>query len=298
MDKRLFLCLLLLTRFAVAQDAPPVDAKALIAALKQIEEKHAVSAKQLLEKTIQDINAAASSNSSAIALYQEAIRATTFMGQSRENTQFMEWKKKEADELKSSEMQTAVRMHLTYLVLSLHRANGATIPQLLPALLSYTAQVTAARDLVGRQEMMKRNITDSLFVRWYGISKLLKDLKAWETSPGDVDGIYQKSILPQMRADKNPRILDYWDAKIQQESTDAKDSKRAFNAEQFDQVRRPELLWSRAQDLLAIGLRNRAITEMFAVVKSFPEHPNNSGWNKELMALLTNPEPATTAPGG
>jgi len=91
----------MLTRLALAQDAPPVDAKALISALKQIEAKRAQSAKQLAEKVIQDINAAASSDSTAIAFYQDAIRATSFVGENHAQAMFMDWKKTEADHLKS-----------------------------------------------------------------------------------------------------------------------------------------------------------------------------------------------------
>ncbi len=280
----------MLTRLALAQDAPPVDAKALISALKQIEAKRAQSAKQLAEKVIQDINAAASSDSTAIAFYQDAIRATSFVGENHAQAMFMDWKKTEADHLKSPEMQMAVRMHLTYLVLSLHRANGATIPQLMPALLSYTDQITAAHDVIGKQEMMKRGVNDSIFVRWYGIGKLLENLKDWENTPGDVEGIFQKAILPQLRKDKDPRIIGYWDARIQREANDAKGRNRTFDAEQFDQVLKPNLLWSRAQEFLAIGQRNRAINEMFAIIKAYPAHPNSAGWIDNLVKLVSPPE--------
>jgi len=187
-------------------------------------------------------------------------------------------------------MQMAVRMHLTYLVLSLHRANGATIPQLMPALLSYTDQITAAHDVIGKQEMMKRGVNDSIFVRWYGIGKLLENLKDWENTPGDVEGIFQKAILPQLRKDKDPRIIGYWDARIQREANDAKGRNRTFDAEQFDQVLKPNLLWSRAQEFLAIGQRNRAINEMFAIIKAYPAHPNSAGWIDNLVKLVSPPE--------
>ena len=297
MFKRYFLCFLAVGRLAVAQDAPPVDAKTLLAALKQIEEKHSQSAKQMATKVLQDVTAAAANNGTAMAFYLEAIKDTSFKGQNREQTLFMEWKKKEADNLKSFEMQTAVRLHLTYLALTLQRANGATVIQLMPGLLNYTTQALGARDVVGTQEMMKRSVTDSIFVRWYGIGKTMEGLKEWETNPGNVDGMYQRTILPQMRKDKDPRVIDYWDARLQREALDARDSKRAFNAEQFDLVRRPTLLWSRAKEMAGIGLRNRAITEMFALVKGFPDHPSNAEWIAQLTTFISDPN-ATLSPGG
>ncbi|MGB8168672.1 MAG: hypothetical protein WCF18_14340, partial [Chthoniobacteraceae bacterium] len=37
----------------------------------------------------------------------------------------------------------------------------------------------------------------------------------WPMTPGDLEGIHQTLILPEYRAAKDPRILDYWDRVIQ-----------------------------------------------------------------------------------
>ena len=41
---------------------------------------------------------------------------------------------------------------------------------------------------------------------------------SWEMVPGNVNGIYNAIILPEFRANKDPRLLDYWDMVIKGES--------------------------------------------------------------------------------
>ncbi len=282
---------------ALAQDAPAVDAQTLLRALKQIQERNTEATKSQLNKVIQDFRAAASSNSKAIAFYEEAIRATQFAGQTLQQTQFQEWKKKEAEKLRSNEMQTAARLHLVYATLTLDHAKGVPVSDLLPALFQYTNQIIEVREdanrreLFDKQELLKGKVTDSIFIRWYGAGKLLADLKNWEPSPGNVDGIYQKTILPQMRKNKDARIIQYWDGRITRESKRVSEGKVAFNIEQFNLVQKPTLLWQRAEDLLAIGQRNRAINEMFSIIKNFPDHPDTPTRIASLEKTLT-PEPA------
>ncbi len=266
----------------------------MLRSLTDMEEKNSTAAHGMITKVLQELNAAAGSNTTAIAFYEQAMRATLFAGQNREQTQFQEWKKKEASDLKDPEFQTAVRLHLTYLVLTLQRANGATTQQILPSLLSYISQVLADDDLT-KQDLMKGSVTDGLFAKWYGIGKLFDKLKDWETNPGNWDGMYQKTILPQMRKDKDPRVLDYWDAKLQREAVRASSSRLALSIDRFNQVRKPSLLWSRAEDLPASGQRNRAITEMFTLVKNYPDHESNAAWIGKLKTILTagsQPAPA------
>ena len=55
------------------------------------------------------------------------------------------------------------------------------------------------------------------------------------------------------------------------------------------------MMWSRAQDMLLIGLRNRAITEMFNIIKAYPQHQDAANWIKQLEQVLS---PSTPAPAG
>jgi hypothetical protein len=117
----------------------------------------------------------------------------------------------------------------------------------------------------------------------------------WEMAPGNVDGIFQKIILPELRAQHDPRLLEYWDMKIKREGEAAGRSRLAFDAERFNQVRRPELLWNRAEDELALGQRGKAINDMFNLIKNNPAHPNAAAWVSRLESVIAPAPPAAPA---
>jgi hypothetical protein len=117
----------------------------------------------------------------------------------------------------------------------------------------------------------------------------------WEGTPGNFDGIYTNILLPEMRNNKDVRIVEYWDNKIKREGEAATRSQKTFEIDKFNQVRRPSLMWSRDQDLAKVGQRNRAIADMFALIKAFPTHPKAPGWINELEQMLAPTPPAAPA---
>jgi hypothetical protein len=316
-----------------AQDAPPVDIHQVRELLKQIKDRRATDEKIAQIKLLQDFRGAAANNSAAISFYTQAVQATQFDGKAHEQTAFQDWKRSEGEKLKSEEAQSAVRIHLNYLFLTLQRAMGTPVQQLEPALQAHIASVAAAfakddeitlrrqraKEMAERnpalrgkkspadddvlfsdQPLTKQAIGNSIFVQWYGIQKLVSSIKDWEPVSSNVDGITQNTLLPYYRQNKDPKVLAIWDAKIQRESQQASNSNLAFKIEQFNKVRLPSLLWSRASDAVAIGLRNRGISEMLGLIKNNPEHPDLPVWIGKLEEVIAaepaaapaNPTPA------
>jgi len=330
----IFLCLacsFALPPLAFAQDTAPIDIKELLNVLKQIKEKRSESEKTTQSKFTQDIRAASASNATAIAFYEQAIIATQFAGKVDDKSAYHDWKKAEADKLKSDAMQNAVRLHINYLLLTLQRAGGATTRQLEPALMAHIAALTAAgagdgevlrkqeraKDLkqetprgpknnrknsptdhsqtFWEQEMIKQGVNGSIFVKWYGVQKLFEDLKDWEETPCNVDGMYQKTLLPYYRETKDPRVIAYWDNKLAKEAAAITEAQlSAFKVDQFNRQRRPRVLWLRATDMIVIGLRNRGMTEMLGLIKTYPDHKDLAAWIQKLENLIKG---GTASPG-
>ncbi len=266
---------------------PPINAEAMLTALHAIRDKQTDTVKTQRHKLIQEFQTRAANPAAALDFYEAAVKATQFEGENRAQTQFVEWKKKDAVHLKSRDFQNGLRLHLNYLVLTLQRASGVETKALLPGLTSHLQQVRIEQDAGNQDHILKGKIDDSIFVRWYGIGGLIGGMENWEMSPGNMDGIYQKTIQPELRKQKDPRIVEYWDSKIQREASQATKSSLAFDAGKFDQVRKPSLLWNRAEDVLSIGQKNRAATDMFALVKGYPTHPEAAKWVARLEEVLT-----------
>jgi hypothetical protein len=119
----------------------------------------------------------------------------------------------------------------------------------------------------------------------------------WESTPSNTEGMFTNIILPELRAAKDPRIFEYWDMKIKKEGEAARE-KPAFDQEKFSKETYPSLLWSRAHEYVALGQPNRAVGEMFKLVKAYPQHPALGDWIKQIEGILNPPAPmpATTPP--
>lgn len=311
---------------AFAQDAPPINAAEILATLRQLREAQTAQEKSARQTAIQQAAQGAASGERALALWVEAVRITQFQGAAQENSAFREWKDREGEGLKSREGQAAAQLFFKWLGLTLQRSSGVTVKELLPQLIAYAREATAldaaeealeetirkerdaasgmprrssAREKVADSQSVKRAI-DQVFKRPLSASPVVEWLKIgeflnpeeWEANPGNIDGIFQKIVLPELRAQKDPRALEYWDIRLKREAEAATVRRVDFEIAKFNTVRRPELLWSRAVEMATIGLKNRAATEMLALIKANPTHPDAGKWIGELEKLLT-PQPST-----
>ncbi len=282
---------LILASSLTAQYAPAVDVKTMLQGLRDLKQTQTKAAQTSLVQSINDFSAAGASDDAALDFYVEAVRVTQFVGQEKEQSAFRDWKKREMNRLKPP----AIRACLRYMVLSLQRSAGATDQQIFPGLLSYAEDTQSMLPAIGDEEIVKQPVSSNIFARWYNLGEQLGGLENWEPSPGNVDSIYKQLLLPIMRKNRDPRILQYWDRKIAAETAAASTAAAAFSTDHFNQIRRPELLWSRAEDMVAIDERDQGLAEMYNLIKSFPTHPSAGKWIDELQGLLTG---ATTSGTG
>ncbi len=312
---------------AQSQDTPPVDPSQLLQTLRTIKDQQAKQAKTNRQRALQQAQAAAANPAGAATAWEEAVRQVQFEGAPQEGPRFREWKEKEGSAMSEKEVQSAARLFFQWLALTLQRSTGVPTRDPLPQVVQHTKEVTAdqvavealeerikrekelaangkrgkGRDKDDQQikrmhdQILRSALAGSPPVQALSLSEFVT-VDRWEQVPGNVEGIFQKIILPELRALKDPRVLEYWDMKIKREGEVAARSKLAFEAEKFTGARRPELLWSRAEELLALGQRNKAISEMFALVKNHPAHPAAAAWVGKLEELLAPAPPAPAPP--
>ena len=144
--------------------------------------------------------------------------------------------------------------------------------------------------------MTDRLVGDSLFAKYFQISPYLAGLPNWEVRLYDVEGIFQKTILPSLRQDKGPRLLTYWDSKMQGEAARVDQRSNSLAVNRFNNVLRPTLLWNRAEDELLLGDQPRAVADMLAILKAHPDHPDFDKWAARLTDLVMPKPDATTSP--
>lgn len=157
------------------------------------------------------------------------------------------------------------------------------------------------------RQLMNESVAGSVVARWLKLDETINDSAprrgqsagggGWEPSAGNVDGIFERIILPELREQKDARILEYWDVRLKREADNISKSKLTFEIDKFNTITRPKLLWERAQDIMVIGQRSRALGEMVGLVKSYPTHPDAANWIAQLEQELAPQQPAAPAPG-
>jgi len=320
------------------QDVPPVDVAKMLKDLRTVQEQQTTQGKATRQAAIQKISAVVNNPAAALELWEEAIRITQMEGAGKEATQFHAWKDAEGDLYKEKEVLNAIHLHLEWLLLTLQRSNGMPVKDLVTPVINFTRELLADQAMMdalddaikkekeqvqpaagGRRgrggkidpaqgdqavkkihEMILRTpMGSSMIVQWLKLSEFASP-ENWEPVAGNFDGIYKNIVQPELRAELDARVFDYWDAKLRKEADLATRSKLTFEVDKFNTQRRPALLWERMQEYLYLGQKNRAVSEMYKLIQGNPTHPDATDWIATLKGIIAPPAaeaPATsTAP--
>lgn len=312
-----------------AQDNPQINTDAILRDLDLIEQQQ----KQLLTNSkataINRIRSAAASGSAAVALYVEAFEATEFEGKPNKATLLSDWKNSSGDLLRSRELQTIVGLHLKYLALSLERAASENAAEFAAPSLAYVQELAAAdpmfsdlskridqikndkqasaRDKQDRavfeknsnflKELLQKPITDSIFTKWLRLNAWLPGKGAqWEMVPGNLSGILEKNVRGALRDQKSPQLIATWDFEMKFLADRATAGRLTHQAADFNTTVAPALVFSRANDYVVLGAKNRAIVDIYNLVKTQPQHADFKKWVARLRELLPSQAAAPAEP--
>lgn len=323
--------LLVLTVAAPAQsqkDALPPDAAQILEFLKSLKELQAQQIRTTKQKILQEAQASAATPTAASTAWVEAVRQTQFEGAEKEGAQFRAWKDGEGGAFTDLIVQRAAQLYFRWLAITMQRSMGTPTKDLMPQIIQHTKDVAADqaametfadrakkdKDLANsrmhgnrrdssREDDRTRRVHDQILKSAVNSAPPVKALRAddlvkvekWEMAAGNIEGIFNNIVLPELRAARDPRVFEYWDMRIKKEGEAVKD-KPAFDQEKFAKEIYPQLLWNRAQEYTHLGQPNRALGEMFKVVKGYPQHPALATWVGQIEALLAPPAPVAPAP--
>ncbi len=278
------------------QTAPPFDPNAVLATLKDLKAKQQAVVNREKSNVTANINAAIADPGK---FYDQAVSAVEFQnGTGNDANRLVDWRKRNLALLHNRDFIDALRLHLTYLNLTWQHSCGAKTKDQMGALLDHVAQVSKTAEIYKDFDIVRKSLAESVFVAYFQIGPYINGLKDWTDRPFDVDGIYEKIIFPELRAEKNPRLLDCWRDRIQNETTRAGTAQNALAANKYNNIRLPTLLWSRAEDELTLGFVNQAVADMLAQVKAHPDHPDFDHWTARLTEIVTPPKgEVTVGPG-
>ena len=282
------------------QTPPPVDAKAVLAALKDLRTKQTGIITKEKAGVLAALNAAIADPAKT---YEQALAAVgqpgagsneatprpagpRFAGNSDAN-RAAEERKRINDQMRDRDFVNGLRLQLVYLSLTWQHSMGVKTKELIPALLDYAAQVNNGGDTLLALDMARKPLGDSVFVHYFQVGPYIAGLADWSDQPFDTEAIFQKTILPELRKEKDPRLFGYWDGRLQAEAARARATGNNLIVAKFDHIRRPSLLWSRAEDEQVVGNGNQAVADMLAILKANPDHPDFDKWAAELEGMVS-----------
>ncbi len=301
------------------QDAPAVNVDSILRDLDTIEQQQKQTIVSAKQNALNMLKAAVANPGS---LYSQAIEEVTFEGKPNKAAAYADWKAANGDLLRSKEMQTILSLHLKYLILSLERGSSDQPELFVMPSLAYANELFNTDSLFQKQEkrsdrpttdrekqeqalnnqingakkeLLDKSVADGVFAKWLRLGQWLPKGDSWELTPGNLAGILEKNVRGELRAKKDPRLIDTWDMEMKLLADRATSGRLDFVAADFNTVTRPKMIFSRANDLIIVGQKNRGISDIYLIVKSNPQHPDFSKWVARLRELLQKPAEATAA---
>ncbi|MBB5352689.1 hypothetical protein HNR46_002937 [Haloferula luteola] len=250
---------------------------------------------------------AAASEEAAVSLYLKCIEKVQFDDQYRKSQDFREWRRNEAEKLKSMSFKRALRHQLRWLILTLKVASNESPDVSFEGEASQLVNEVFGdlKNLKDQQQTLKQSVMGTVFAQAYKLTNV--SVKNWPMSPVDLKQVYDEVILPPYR--KLERVDDLraaWMKRIQQESdaqeiwtrqrrdreeddkrVGTKEALRTPEMEKFIAEVYPDLLWQMEVDVFQAGDERAAALRMFQHIEKYMSHPKVEGWAEQLRSLLT-----------
>ena len=308
-------CLVLTLAFGFvgwAEETKLDRAKAL-EELKAIEQKNEKLTQDLLVKSARDFNEAGADKLKAVQVYLESYRNVEFGRAQDGDTKFQQWKVDNKEKIGSLDFTTAVQFHVQYLALVCRVALGEKEEPKAVEWAAYWENLFKSKDVPenpteasdpkgkggkrqgsgsGRRQGnmggddFARPVIESPLVRDRQIQGFLREVKEASVSSGSVDGIFNKVVRPRLREAKSHELLRLWDQRLAAMDEQAEREVKTLGLDDYKVLKRPELLWERADDLEKIGEQESGWAKKMEILKAYPYHPKTAEWIAEMKQAL------------
>jgi hypothetical protein len=265
--------------------------------------------------------AAAGSGKEALELYVKCYKEVNFDREGRKESDFRDWRDKQADRFREDAFIEGLRLQLRYLGLSCKAAEAEELSQVFGSLIAYVDSLSQLEEMPSKEAMQAINST--VFAQAYELDEQLAKNKSWEQVPYNISGIYEKTILPYLRKESPDRLANAWDKRIEQETRvvqflekekekqlkGSADDKRKTRDKQTERSKGnggnggnvlrthdkefflrdtlPSLRWGKMVDMFSYGNRPKAALDMLVFIKENIKSPKAETWMNQFADLLS-----------
>jgi len=306
----------LLSGRVLAEEGKLDRAKAL-AELKEIESKNEKLTQGLLEKAAKELTEAGSEKFKSVQVYLESYRNVEFGRAQDGETRFQQWRVENKEKIASLDFSTAAQLHVQYVALVCREALGEKeAPKAgewgvywenlfksreiaeSPGDLTGAKVPVAKKGLAGRKQKKEsgndfdRPVLESPLVRDRQIQGFLGEVKEATVSSSSVGAIFNQVVRPRLRKAKSQELIRFWDLRIAAMDEGMGKEVKTLGLDDYKVLKRPELMWERADDLEKMGEQESAWARKMEILKSCPYHPKIAEWIGEMKQALGEGSPA------
>ena len=282
-----------------AQTLTDADRETLLENLEKLRETAISRADGKYRVALAAFRNAMSSDDQALELYLNCYEKVNYEDQQKKAQDFRDWKRKEADKLADPAFRKALRIQLSWLVLTLQAsAEKPDIPKLTRDAQAIVDAIFAeAAKLAPQEQLLSQPVTASVFAKAYELNPIKTE--NWPGSPTALDQFYSKLVLPPLHDSSHlPALRAAWIKRIQQECTKRefwgqKETKKPSSGtpsppdyEKFLAENLPQLEWDMEVDLFNCGDQSGAALRMFGIIEKNIAHPSARQWGEQFKILL------------
>lgn len=309
MKTRILLASLALAATALHADPlTSADREALLEKLEQLRDTVDSRVDARYRAAIAAYQSAASSDAATSELYLNCVEKVDFKDQQRKNSEFRNWKRKEADHLSAPGFVAARRLQLRWLILTLRAASAnADRSQLVSSAQDIVDTIVREADqFKGHEGVLNEAVTSSVFARAYDLGEVR--LEKWPLSPGNIGQVYEQILMPPLRQQRRTEELRAaWTRRIQAEISlrdnpapasengsrkiGMASALRSPEYERFMAETVPQLQWSMEVDLFRHGDERAAAMRMLAHLEKNLTHKSAREWGEQFVQLISPPQP-------
>lgn len=306
-----------------AQELTPDQLEEISAQLKAIRKVLSDQASSRNQNAADVFLAAAGSGKETLELYVKCYKEVNFDREGRKESDFRDWRDRQADRFRDDAFIEGLRIQLRYLGLSCKAAEAEELSQVFGSLMAYVDSLSQLEEMPSNEAM--RAINGTVFAQAYELDGQLGKNKSWEQVPYNISGIYEKTILPYLRKESPDRLANAWDKRIEQETRvvqflerekeeqvkgSADDKRKArdrqserskgnggnggngenvlrtHDKEFFLRETLPSLRWGKMVDMFDYGNRPKAALDMLAFIQENIKSPKAETWMNQFAGLL------------
>ena len=300
----------------LAEEGQLDRAKAL-AELKEIEVKNEKLTQGLLEKAAKELTEAGSDKFKAVQVYLDSYRNVEFGRAQDGDSRYQQWRIDNKEKISSLDFSEAVQLHVQYVGLVCRQALGEKEAPKAGEWGTYWEHLLATKDKVenvvdvpqtqakvekktgvGRRQAKQTGddftypALESPLVRDRQIQGFLGEVKEAKVSSSSVGAIFNQVVRPRLIEAKSRDLIRLWDLRIATMDEGMGKEVKTLGLDDYKLLKRPELLWERADDLEKMGERESAWAQKMEILKANPYHPKLSNWIGDLKQALGEGSPA------